>query len=272
MTYHIKQTESEYCFSVKYLCTILSFVFMLLFLCPLLPGGGEVSAQVNNDGMKADFLFQEPKRYLGFRIGIFSPEADSDLFNMVTEQLTLNKSDFRTWDFGIDIGFSPTERIDLVFSLDHSTHSKNSEFRDYVDEQELPITQSTEFSQTPLTAGIKYLFIPRGRQVGQYSWVPSTIVPYVIGGAGFLRYEFSQYGDFVDFSILEIFSAAFESSGSPFTYYLGGGTEINISKSAYINLGFRYYWADDGLDNDFSGFDPIELGGYRLTAGIQWHF
>jgi hypothetical protein len=252
--------------------TVSAFVFMLLFLYTFLPGGNEAIAQGNPGGVKADFLFEKPTKYFGFRFGIFSPEADSDLFDMVTEELTLKKGDFRAWDFGMELGFVLHDRIDLVFNFDHASESKRSEFRDYVDGQGLPITQSTRFSHMPLTAGIKYLLVPRGRQIGQYSWHPSSIVPYVSGGGGLLWYEFKQHGDFVDSETLEIFPAYLKSSGDTFTYYLGCGTDFNIAKSTSINLDFRYYWGDDDLDGDFVGFDPIELGGYRLTAGIQWHF
>ena len=271
MSIHIKELGNIYNSHLR-MYTISAFVFMLLLLNPLLPGGSEANAQDNMGNMKADFLFQKPTKYFGFRGGIFSPEADSDLFDMITEELTLKKSDFRTWDFGIEFGLNMHERIDLIFNLDYSKKTKNSEFRDYVDDQELPITQSTKFSQTPLTVGIKYLLIPRGRQVGQYSWLPSRFVPYVSGGVGILWYEFSQNGDFVDYSTLDIFSAALDSKGSTLTTYLGCGTEVNIFKATYINLNLQYYFADDDLDSDFEGFDPIELGGYRLTAGIQWHF
>jgi hypothetical protein len=267
MTYHTNESENKCSISLHHLCGVLVF---MLFLYPLLPGVSEANAQ-NNDEKMADFLFQKPTKYFGIRVGIFSPKADSDLFSMITEELTLKKSDFRAWDLGADFGFSLSKRFDLVFSLDYSTKTKSSEFRDYV-ENGLPITQSTRFSQTPLTAGIKYLIIPRGREIGQYSWLPSRIVPYVSVGAGMLRYEFKQHGDFVDFSTLDIFSAALESSGSVPTEYLGCGTEVNIFKSTYLNLDFRYYWADDDLDSDFYGFEPIELGGYRITAGVQWHF
>ena len=272
MTYHIKGSENKNSFPFYYLCTILAFVFMLIFLCPLLPGGSKVNAQDAASEEKADFLFRKPTKYLGFRLGIFSPKADSDIFDFLTEELTLSKNDFRAWDFGLDFGVSVHNRIDLVFSLDYSKQSKNSEILGYPEWS--PITQSTEFSQTPLTVGIKYLLIPRGRQVGQYSWLPSTYIPYVSGGAGLVWYKFTVEGDFADDLTEELgpFYAAYESSGGPFTYYLGGGTEINISKSFYINLDFRYYWADDGLGSDFEGFGPIELGGYRITAGIQWHF
>ncbi len=272
MTHHFKKSENKGSLSFHCQCIILIFIFMLLFLCPLLPGWSKANAQDSTGETKADFLFHKPKKYLGFRIGLFSPEADSDLFDMITEELTLEKSDFQTWDLGVDLGFSVYERFDLILSFDYSEKTKNSEFRDYVDEQELPITQSTKFSQTPLTAGIKYLLIPRGRQISQYSWLPSLIVPYISGGGGILWYEFRQHGDFVDYETMEIFTATLKSSGGVLTGYLGCGTDINIFRSAYLNLDFRYFWADDDLDNDFVGFDPIDLDGYRLTAGIQWHF
>ena len=71
---------------------------------------------------------------------------------------------------------------------------------------------------------------------------------------------------------MEIISATLKSSGGAPTVFLGCGTDISIFKSTYINLDFRYYWADDDLSNDFIGFETIDLGGYRLTTGVQWHF
>jgi hypothetical protein len=271
MTYHIFKSEIIGNISFRSLCMVFVFVFMLFILYPMLPGWDEANAQ-DNDDTRADFLFQKPKKYVGIRVGLFCPEADSELFNMITEELTLEKKDFRGLDLGVDLGFSLHKRFDLVLSLDSSTKTNNSEFRDYVDEEGLPITQSTKFSQVPLTAGIKFLIIPRGREIGQYSWLPSPIVPYVSGGGGILWYEFRQHGDFVDYSTLDIFSATLDSSGGVFTVYQGCGTEINIFKTINLNLDLRYYWADADLDSDFAGFDPIELGGYRITAGIQWHF
>ncbi|MBN2420524.1 MAG: hypothetical protein JXL81_14130 [Deltaproteobacteria bacterium] len=267
MTFQIKN-KSNTVFNRMF--AILAFVF-ILFLCIFSPVVGEVNAQ-NNDEKTADFLFQKPKNYLGIRAGIFDPKADSDLFDMVTEELTLKKSDFRAFNLGVDIGFSMNRRLDIVVSLDHSTETESSEFRDYVDEDGFAITQSTKFSQTPLTAGIRFLIIPRGREIGKYSWLPNPVVPYLSAGAGILWYEFKQHGDFVDFSTLDIFSATLDSSDETLAGYLGCGTEFNIFKGANLNLDFRYYLADDGLGGDFVGFDAIELGGYRLTAGIQWHF
>ena len=191
---------------------------------------------------------------------------------MITSELTLEKSDFRAWDLGLDFGFHLHERIDLIFRYDYSQESANSEFRDYVDEQNLPITQSTDFSQSSITAGIKYSLKQRGRQLGEYAWIPSRIVPFVECGIGELYYSFKQKGDFVDYETLEIFPATLESSGWTEVGYLGGGADIYLLRNAYLTLDLRYSWASKGLGRDFSGFDKIDLSGLRVTTGIRWHF
>jgi hypothetical protein len=272
MTYQTKKSGNKSNISFHCLCNTFTFLSILLFLSPLLPGVNDVKAQDSTGEMKADFLFQEPKKYLGFRFGTFIPEADSGLFDMITRELTIEKNDFRAWDFGIDVGLNIHKRFDLVFNFDYSNRTKDSEFRYYVDDQGLPITQSTKFSQTPLTAGIKFLLLPRGRQIGQYTWLPNRVVPFLSGGAGVLWYEFKQSGDFVDYETLEIFSSILESSGSVPSIYLGCGVDFNIFKATYITLDFKYSWADDDLDQDFVEFDPIDLSGIRITTGIHWHF
>ncbi len=230
------------------------------------------AASSQSRGQQADFLFGSPKGFLGFRIGRLFPKADSELFDMVTSELTLDKSDFQSVDFGIDGGANLHERIDLIFSLDYSKRTLDSEFRDYVDEFDLPITQTTTFQQLPLTAGIKFLLIPRGRQVGRFSFIPSRVVPFVGAGGGYLWYRFRQVGDFVDFETYEIFSAHLESNGWTPTVYAGGGADINLVKNLYLTMDLRYFWAEERLKRDFVGFDELDLAGLRVTAGLQWHF
>lgn len=226
----------------------------------------------NPEKAKADFLFKEPERYMDFRLGMFYPRADSDLFDMVTRELTLEKSDFQAWNLGIDLGFNLFERVDLVFGFDYASRSKTSEFRNYIDEQGLPITQTTDFLETSLTAGIRYLFVPRGRGVGRYAWMPNRIVPFVEAGGGALYYHFEQFGDFVDAATLEIFRAYLKSSGWAPVVYLGGGTDIHLYKSTYVTLDLRYSWSKQDLSRSFTGFDPIDLSGFRATAGISLYY
>jgi hypothetical protein len=259
----------------------LMMLFLLLLPCFLFAEGeGSADATTatptnttSQAGEKnADFSFEAPRGFVGFRLGRFFPRADSDLFDMVTGELTLEKKDFRAWDIGVDAGFRPDERIDIIFSFDYSRRTKASESRDYVDDQGQPITQTTEFTHTPITAGIKFLLVPRGQQVGRYAWLPSRIVPFIGGGGGVLWYRFRQEGDFVDSQSLEIFSARLESDGWAPTVYAGGGADINVFKSVYLVLDLRYAWAKADLNRDFVGFKPIDLSGPRVTAGLHWHF
>lgn len=266
-------------------CIRLKLTPVILFISLLVPGAfaespafsgtnpGQISSQwLQEEDQGGDFLFSAPRAFLGFRIGRLFPNTNSELFDFVTEELTLEKEDFRAWDLAVDGGFALNKRVDLVFGFEYANRAKNSEFRDWVDENELPITQRTYYSQLPMTAGAKILLIPRGRQVGRFTWLPSTFVPYVGGGMGIMWYRFGQWGDFVDFQTLEIFSADLQSSGWTPTGYLGGGLDIRIAKHTYLTLDVRHSWAKTDLGIDYVSFDPLDLSGVRVTAGLQWHF
>lgn len=281
MKSHARKYRNEMNIPLRRLKRAIPLISLIFIWCAL-HAGGEASAQqvLSREGTalnetkkaEADFLFGKPAAFFGFRMGRFFPRLDSDLFDMVTEELTLEKSDFRSWDLGFDGGFSMNERFDLVISFDSSTSRRDSEFRYYIDEYGEPITQTTTYSQAPLTVGIRFLPMPRGRQVGRYAYLPSPVVPFLSGGGGILWYHFRQHGYFVDSSTLEIFHADLYSSGSTPVIYLGGGADIRIFRSAYLTLDLRYSWANDDLEGDFVGFEPIDLSGLRLTAGVHWHY
>lgn len=282
MIFHAKKTLSIQKRIIHYSQKITALLFLLIFLQSGLFVGSEAVAEStsalleNTDSAtaekKVDFLLGKPKGFFGLHAGIFFPQASSDLFDMITSELTLEKSDFRAWDFGLDFGFDLHEKIDLIFHYDYSKRSENSEFRDFVDEQGLPITQNTSLFQTSITVGIKYSLIPPGRRLGEYAWLPSRIVPFVEGGVGALYYDFKQNGDFVDNATLEIFYASLNSSDWTEVGYLGGGTDIYLLRNAYLTIDLRYSWASHELNRDFSGFDDIDLSGLRVTTGIYWHF
>jgi len=282
MLFHFKKNRYSGHILIRCLKKSPTFMLLLLFLYPCLPEGSasgagpvpphQINSQKETEETKSDFLFGTPNGFLALRMGLFRPRADSDVFDMITSELTVKKSDFRSFNLGVDAGFSLNERLDVVFSLDFSKRTLHSEFRNYVDELDQPITQTTYFSQTPLTAGIKYMLLPRGRSVGRYAWMPSIVTPFVEGGGGLLTYEFWQSGDFVDSTTLEIFPAYLESSGTAPILYLGGGVDVHLLKSAFLTLDLRYSWAKDKMNGDFVGFKPIDLSGFRATAGVLWYF
>jgi hypothetical protein len=54
------------------------------------PVPSQSSSQRDQDGGRDDdFLFSAPKGFIGFRLGKFFPRANSDLFDLITDELTL---------------------------------------------------------------------------------------------------------------------------------------------------------------------------------------
>ena len=112
----------------------------------------------------------------------------------------------------------------------------------------------------------------RGREVSRYAWIPSAFVPYVGGGAGFMHYQLKQYGDFVDFADLSVFTDYFSSDGYAPSAHVFGGTDVQLYRILFLTFEGRYVWANAKLGKDFIDFDPIDLAGFRLSTGVNVRF
>src|SRR4051812_15306282 len=163
--------------------------------------GARASAQVAGNG----YLFHAPYVTFNVRGGYAAASAGSDVFDDVTRQLTLNKRDFGSLTVGGDIGFRITSRLDLTLDAAYARSRHKSEFRDLVDNNNLPIEQTTTFERIPLTANLRLHLAPTGRSIGHLAWIPSRIVPYIGGGVGMMSYRLRQQGDFVDFNTNAVF-------------------------------------------------------------------
>jgi hypothetical protein len=147
-----------------------------------------------------------------------------------------------------------------------------SEFRDWVDTDDLPIEQKTEFQRVPLTFGVKAYLKDRGRSVGRFAWVPAQWAPYVGAGAGWVWYRFRQDGDFVDYDTLDIFTDTFTSRGRAPTLHLYGGADWSLGPNFFLTAEARYAWASADMGGDFVGFDPVDLSGLQATVGLSVRF
>ena len=217
-------------------------------------------------------MFNEPDATVSFRLGLGGPNANDDLFDFLTSELTLERSDFRKLAFATDIGVQVTPRFDVVLGLAVDASSNLSEFRDWVDQDDMPIEQTTEFTRAPITLGAKVYLAERGRKLSSHAWVPVSFAPYVTAGGGVMIYRLEQDGDFVDFQTNEIFTRHFESSGAGATAFAGAGAEYWFSPRFGLNADGRYQWASANLDRDFADFGSIDLQGFQFTAGLAVRF
>jgi opacity protein-like surface antigen len=231
-----------------------------------------VLAASEGQSQGSDFLFGEPRGSVGARFSWLLAKESGDIYQFFREQLTIDEGDFDAFVFGVDGAFALTSRVDLVGTFEISRASIRSEYRDFVDLNDLPIIQDTRLTILPVMGNLKFYLLSRGREVSRYAYVPRKVRPYAGGGVGFVWYELEQAGDFVDFVDLSIFTSAFHSSGWGFASQAFAGTEVGLTPRWFLSAEARYLWCDADLEGDFVGFDPIDLSGLRIGAGIHFSF
>ena len=242
-----------------------------VLLIASLVGAGVAGAQPPPQG-DPDFLFGRPRGSVGVRGGWLFERAGSDLFAFVHEQLTVELDDFDAPTLAFDLGVATGSRTEAIFGVEFGGATIRSEYRDLVDTDRLPITQATYLRQANLSGSLKLALTPRGQEVGSVAWVPNAISPYIGAGAGALWYEFQQTGDFVDFLDLSVFGETFRSSGWAPSAHLFGGVDVKIARRLFLTGEGRYLWSQAELGPDFAGFEPLDLTGFKLTAGINYLF
>jgi hypothetical protein len=219
---------------------------------------------------RPDFLFDAPKGSFSIRFATNVLNASSDWFGFVREQLTLDRGDFVSMGIAGDLSIRVTPRFDAVITGEYTGRNARSEYRSWVDNNRLPIEQNTRLRQASFTAGVRYALLSRGRQVSTLAYVPTRLVPYVGGGAGILRYDLVQYGDFIDVADFDVFSDQLPSEGWAPTAYVNGGVDWLLIKKFAVTFDVKYQFASPELDESaWSGFEPLGLSGVRVSTGAR---
>lgn len=243
-------------------------ILIALVTASLLAGGaGSSWAQSAGNG----YLFHRPDVVVSVRGGYSHADAGSDVFDDVTSNLTLDRGDFSSFTVGADLAFPVARRVDLVLSGGYSRSSHGSEFRDFIDNNDLPIEQTTTFERAPFTASLRINLSEPGRSIGRLAWIPSRVVPYVGAGIGAMRYRFKQEGDFVDFNTNAVFPSVLDSEGWALATQAMAGVEYNFSPRLGLSLDARYLHAKGELDaSRYKGYDKIDLSGLSGTVGLSF--
>ncbi|HLB36718.1 MAG TPA: hypothetical protein VJL31_09130 [Gemmatimonadales bacterium] len=216
------------------------------------------------------FLFHPSRVSLGVRGGFNLRFANSGIYDFGIDSLTLRKSDFNAFSIAGDLGIAVTGPVDLVLSGGYTTTSAPSEYRNWWDQNELPITQRTTLSTIPLTVAARWNLASRGREIGRFVWIPARLVPYVGAGGGMIRYSFTQAGSFIDISDLAIFEAEFTSAGWTPLALVMTGADYSLGKRVLVNADVRYLWANAAMQGSFEDYtDGIDLSGVQFSVGLH---
>lgn len=219
-----------------------------------------------------DFFFGPPNGSFGLRGSFLLARGGSDWYDFVTDQLTLETGDFNAPAIAVDAGIAIGRRLEAIGGIEFGRSETPSEYRRFVDNNRLPIEQNTRVRQLNISGSIKVPLLSRGREISQLAWVPRTLVPYAGAGAGVLWYEVEQIGDFVDFVDLSVFHDVFRSRGWTPSAHVFGGVDVRVFRRLYMTVDGRYLWAAGDLGREWINFDPIDLSGARLSAGLNFVF
>jgi len=221
---------------------------------------------------RRDFFLGPPDGWIAVRSGWFFARAGSDWYDFITERFTIDAQRFNTGDVEVEAGVRVAPRIHALGGVGFTSVSLPSEYRDWVDDDRLPIVQTTRLRTLQVTGSVKLALVDRGRAVGQLVWIPRRVVPYVGAGGGALWYSAQQNGDFIDFVDLSVFPADFSSEGWSPTGHAFAGVDVEMLRWLRLTVDGRYRWVKTELNSDWVGFEPLDLSGFTLSAGVGFVF
>lgn len=247
---------------------------ILMVATPASAGAQELPAAFGRFDPSPDFLFERPRFSLGVRGGMFFHRASGDLFDFTEERFTVDRSDFRAPSFGVEGGLWLGRRWEADLGIDGSRVRVSSQYRDLVEDDGTPdgspIRQATRLTEGPaVSVGARWFLFERGEQVARFAWIPRSWNAFLGGGGGVMGYSLELSGDFVAEADSTISTEKFTSSGSAFFPFVSGGVEVGLSNRTTFVVEGRYLWGRRDLSGDFTDFvDPLDLSGFRLTAGL----
>jgi outer membrane protein W len=216
------------------------------------------------------FLFGQPDAQFTIRAGYAHAMAGGDLFDETTSRFTLSKGDFSGPTFGAGVAFRIAPQLDLSLDVDYAGVKQGSEYRDFLDNDNLPIEQTTTFQRVPLTANLKMYLTPRGRSVGSLAFIPAKVVPWIGAGAGVEWYRFKQSGDFIDFNDNSVTPGEVSTSGWAPALQGMGGVDVSLTPRIALTGDARYTWSRATPGDDYEGYDKIDLSGVSVALGLTF--
>lgn len=193
-------------------------------------------------------------------------KTQPEVFPGATASLDFEVSDFRAYPiFGEwNMGFG--HHIEVSVGVGYQNKNVKSRYKDLIntEQNDADILQELRLRMIPISGTVKFL----GGQVGGFQ-------PY--GGAGIsaVNFKYTETGDFVDPSTLEIFNDQFTADGFAFGALIFGGLRMPLGGDVYaLQVEGRYLFGSGDTGGAEAGFlgDKIDLSGGSLNFGFLIRF
>ncbi len=197
-----------------------------------------------------------------FRVGLFTPEGDSQYWEDKFVDFTGSADSFRDFTWGLDYMWRISHTSGVLFGASFFNGKATQSYYDWVDADGRDISHTTSLQLWDLTAAFVW-------RVGR-----GGLVPYVGLGGGFQNWRLEESGSFIDFGDpdLPIVFAGYRSTGWTYEVFGLAGVDVPLGFRWSFFVEGRYRYSEDELTDDFSGFGTIDLSGTELTAGLSWNF
>lgn len=229
---------------------------------------------------------------ISVRAGYFIPRANSDLWTLEFDQMTLTKSDYQNTTLGFVYEHFLTREISFSIGIEGYSQNKAGSYRDYVGysfdegdfafpadyyEGDFLVSHIFNVSITPIQASVK--FAPLGRRSG--------FIPYIGGGVTLFIWSVRMQGEMIDFEDdswvypdpdygdvpvypIKLVDARDDTKLS-LGYQAFAGIMIPFAKRVAFEAEFKYNIGKGSL-KDFEDFEKFDLSGFQISLGINYWF
>jgi opacity protein-like surface antigen len=236
---------------------------------------------------------------VSFKLSYFVPSmgyvnASDSFWKTEFDNMSFTKTNFQDSSFGFAYEYFLTREFSLIFGIDTYSKNKAGSYKDYVgytidnEDWAFPNDYQGDFmpghslniSITPIQVSLKVA--PLGRRV--------KLIPYFGAGAGLYIWSLRMQGDMIDFSqpatyddpqygpipvypIYPVNAIEGENFGKiAFGYQVFGGVQFPIGNRLTLEAEFKYNHAKASLGDAFQGFEPLDIGGFQISLGLNYWF
>jgi hypothetical protein len=201
---------------------------------------------------------------LSFRLGLFTPEGDSEYWNDKERDFTTSIDDFEDGTFGVEYLRELAPLLALTVGGNFYEGQDRQAYRKFEDRFGDDIVHRATLDLSTLDIGLRFRLAPRH----------APVVPYVGGGGSAVVWRLEEDGDFIDFDVVpeEIFSDRFEDDGTALGYFLVAGLDVPLGSDWSIFAEARWRDAEDELAGDFEGLGTLDLAASEVSFGASFHF